>query len=92
MGNVEIANTGSLTVASIGSLTTSSNTGGEVALNPHGGQLSAGRTHGYGFVHEAVVQLRGDAGQRQVADAEVAVTSSGGGHPGGAILFTTDRG
>ena len=45
-----------------------------------------------GFVHEAVVQLRGDADQRQVAGAEVAVTSSGGGHPGGAILFTTDRG
>ena len=39
---------------------------GELPLNPHGGQLSAGRTHGYGFVHEAAVQLRGDAGDRQV--------------------------
>ena len=66
--------------------------GGSLPLNTHGGQLSGGRTHGYGFVHEAVVQLRGDADQRQVAGAEVAVTSSGGGHPGGAILFTTDRG
>ncbi len=40
--------------------------GGVVALNPHGGQLSAGRTHGMGFVHEAIVQLRGDGGARQV--------------------------
>jgi acetyl-CoA acetyltransferase len=32
---------------------------GVVALNPHGGQLSAGRTHGMGLFHEAVVQLRG---------------------------------
>ena len=60
---------------------------GEIPLNPHGGQLSAGRLHGYGFLHEAVVQLRGDGGGRQVDGAEVAVTSSGGGHPGGAFLF-----
>jgi hypothetical protein len=33
---------------------------GELPLNPHGGQLSAGRTHGYGFIHEAVVQMRGE--------------------------------
>ena len=33
---------------------------GELPLNPHGGQLSAGRTHGFGFIHEAIVQLRGD--------------------------------
>ena len=61
---------------------------GEIPLNPHGGQLSAGRLHGYGFLHEAVVQLRGHGEGRQVADAEVAVASSGGGHPGGAFLFT----
>jgi acetyl-CoA acetyltransferase len=61
--------------------------GGVVALNPHGGQLSAGRTHGMGFVHEAVVQLRGEAGPRQVADAQVAVVSSGGLTPAGAMLL-----
>ena len=39
---------------------------GVVPVNPHGGQLSAGRTHGMGLVHEAVTQLRGEAGERQV--------------------------
>jgi acetyl-CoA acetyltransferase len=61
--------------------------GGVVALNPHGGQLSAGRTHGMGFVHEAVLQLRGDAGLRQVNDARVALVTSGGVSPAGAILL-----
>jgi acetyl-CoA acetyltransferase len=64
--------------------------GGVVALNPHGGQLSAGRTHGMGFVHEAVVQLRGHAGARQVPGARVAVCTSGGLTPAGAILLRKD--
>ena len=61
---------------------------GDLPLNTHGGQLSAGRLHGFGGLHEAVVHLRGDAGDRQVADAEVAVVSSGGGTPGGCLLLT----
>jgi acetyl-CoA acetyltransferase len=61
---------------------------GELPVNPHGGQLSAGRTHGFGFVHEAVTQLRGDAGERQIKDAKVAIAGIGGGVPGGAFLFT----
>jgi len=65
--------------------------GGELPLNPHGGQLSAGRTHGYGFVQEAILQLRGAAGARQVAGAEVAVVSTGGGTPGGCMLLTSAR-
>jgi acetyl-CoA acetyltransferase len=61
---------------------------GELPVNTHGGQLSGGRTHGYGFVHEAITQLRGTAGDRQVAGAEVALAAVGGGVPGGTFLLT----
>jgi acetyl-CoA acetyltransferase/uncharacterized OB-fold protein len=60
---------------------------GPLPLNTHGGQLSAGRTHGFGFVAEAIAQLRGEATGRQVADARVAVVTTGGGTPGGAMLL-----
>ncbi|MCD0452942.1 OB-fold domain-containing protein [Actinocorallia sp. API 0066] len=64
---------------------------GILPLNTHGGQLSHGRTHGMGLLHEAIVQLRGDAGERQVPDARVAVVSSGGLTPSGAMLLRADR-
>jgi acetyl-CoA acetyltransferase/uncharacterized OB-fold protein len=63
---------------------------GLLPLNTHGGQLSHGRTHGMGLIHEAIVQLRGDAGARQVEGARVAVVSSGGLTPGGAMLLRAD--
>jgi len=63
---------------------------GEVPVNPHGGQLSEGRTHGFGFLYEAVTQLRHDAGDRQVADARTAVVTSGGGTPSGVLLLRRD--
>ena len=63
---------------------------GELPVNPHGGQLSEGRTHGFGFLYEAVAQLRHDAGERQVAGAEVAVVTSGGGTPSGVLLLRRD--
>ncbi len=60
---------------------------GVLPLNTHGGQLSHGRTHGMGLIHEAVTQLRGEAGERQVEGARVGVVSSGGLTPSGAILL-----
>jgi acetyl-CoA acetyltransferase/uncharacterized OB-fold protein len=63
---------------------------GILPLNTHGGQLSHGRTHGMGLVHEAVTQLRGEGGARQVANARVAVVSSGGLTPSGVLLLRTD--
>jgi acetyl-CoA acetyltransferase/uncharacterized OB-fold protein len=63
---------------------------GQLPVNPHGGQLSEGRTHGFGFLYEAIAQLRHDAGERQVPDATTAVVTSGGGTPSGVLLLQRD--
>ena len=63
---------------------------GQLPLNTHGGQLSHGRTHGMGLLHEAVSQLRGEAGERQVVNARVGVVSSGGLTPSGVLLLRAD--
>lgn len=39
---------------------------GRLPINTGGGQLSAGRLHGYGHLHEACMQLWGRGGERQV--------------------------
>jgi acetyl-CoA acetyltransferase/uncharacterized OB-fold protein len=66
---------------------------GVIPLNTHGGQLSAGRLHGYGFLHEACVQLWGEGGERQVTRPggrrpEVAVAAAGGGPLAASLLLT----
>jgi acetyl-CoA acetyltransferase len=51
---------------------------GRIPFNPHGGALSEGGTQGSGHVREAIHQLQGLAGERQVADAQRAVLTLGG--------------
>jgi len=47
--------------------------GGSLPVNTNGGQLSESYTHNWMHLYEAVTQLRGQAGDRQVAGAEVAL-------------------
>jgi acetyl-CoA acetyltransferase len=59
--------------------------GGRIPVNPSGGLESKGHpigATGLGQIYELVVQLRGEAGARQVASARVAVAENGGGFHG----------
>lgn len=62
--------------------------GGDVVVNPHGGLLSEGYIHGLNHHYEAALQLRGQAGVRQVPDADLALVSAGGGPYGGANVYS----
>lgn len=56
--------------------------GGRIPINPSGGLESKGHpigTSGIGQIYELATQLRGEAGNRQVAGARVALAENGGG-------------
>ena len=61
---------------------------GDLPLNTSGGQLSFGRLHGMGLLHEACIQLRNAGGLRQVPHSpRVALVTNGGGPVASAALL-----
>ncbi len=62
--------------------------GGKMPICTDGGQLGAGRLHGFGKVAETVQQLRGECGSRQVRGAEVGLTCAGGGPWATSMVLT----
>ncbi len=61
--------------------------GGSIPVGTNGGLLSEGYVHGLNNVLEAVSQLRGDAGARQVDGVEVALASGWGANVGSALIL-----
>ena len=55
--------------------------GGALPTNTHGGLLSEGHMYGIGHVAEAVRQIRGTAGPRQIDGAEIVFVNGYGGAP-----------
>ncbi len=64
---------------------------GLLPLNTNGGQLSAGRLHGFGLLHELCLQLWREGEARQVpGEPRTGVAAAGGGPLGGCLLLRRD--
>ncbi|HEX4305144.1 MAG TPA: hypothetical protein VHZ54_03845 [Solirubrobacterales bacterium] len=64
---------------------------GALPVNTGGGLLCEGYLHGMNTLVEAVVQVQGRAGDRQLGRAEVGVITSGAQADGSALVVTVDR-
>jgi acetyl-CoA acetyltransferase len=64
---------------------------GSLPTNTHGGLLSEGYLHGMNTVAEAVLQIQGRGGARQVPAHEACVVTSGAMMDGSALILTRDR-
>jgi acetyl-CoA acetyltransferase len=65
--------------------------GGRLPVNTQGGLLAEGYLHGMNTVCEAVLQVQGRGGVRQVPRHEVCVVTSGALMDGSAMVLTVDR-
>jgi acetyl-CoA acetyltransferase len=74
--------------AYLGLQTDATGRSGKLPLNTSGGALGMGRLHGTPQVIEAVLQIQGRAGSRQIANPDVALVEVGGPvlHCGGLVL------
>jgi len=65
---------------------------GRLPINPDGGLKSFGHpvgASGLRMLYEAWLQLRGDAGDRQISDPRLALTHNLGGRPGSCVSFVS---
>lgn len=63
----------------------------ELPINTHGGLLAEGYLHGMNTLVEAVLQIQGRAGERQVADASSCLVTSGAMMDGSALVLVREK-